>query len=117
MDEGTYVSYTIGFILSIALTIAAFFVALHSGVAPQAQTKMIVALLALAVIQFVVQMVFFLHFASGPNRAAKSLVFSATLGLLLIIIIGSIWIMNHLNYNMMASPQEMQQYINDQQGF
>jgi hypothetical protein len=32
-------------------------------------------------------------------------------------VIGSIWIMGHLNYNMMASPSDMNSYIQSQDGF
>jgi len=36
------------------------------------------------------------------------------LGVVLIIVGGSIWIMNDLNYRMMDSPQQMQKYLKSQ---
>jgi cytochrome o ubiquinol oxidase operon protein cyoD len=117
MDQGTLKSYIAGFIASIVLTLAAYFAVVH----PEyfhlpTSTAILVAILALAILQLIVQMLFFLHVGSEPGRNWKLTVFFSTLSLVLIIVIGSIWIMNHLNYNMMASPTEMNQYIQDQQG-
>ena len=39
------------------------------------------------------------------------------MGIILIVVVGSIWIMDHLNYNMMASPADMNTYIQSQDGF
>jgi hypothetical protein len=35
---------------------------------------------------------------------------------LLIIVIGSLWIMSNLNYRMMGSPSQVNQYIQSQDG-
>lgn len=124
MDQGTYKSYIAGFLTSIILTLAAYFAVVHPEyfhlAAPGASVgsiAVLVTILALAVVQLIVQMLFFLHLGSQPGRTWKLTVFSSTLILVLIIVIGSLWIMNHLNYNMMANPTQMQQYIQDQQGF
>jgi cytochrome o ubiquinol oxidase operon protein cyoD len=114
MDQGTYKSYIAGFILSIVLTLAAYFAVVDGG---WSATTILAIILALAVVQLIVQMFFFLHVGAQPGRSWKLTVFGSTLVLVLIIVIGSLWIMNHLNYNMMANPAQMQQYINDQQGF
>ncbi len=114
MDQGTYKSYITGFIISIVLTLAAYFAVVDLRMSA---TAILAIILALAVVQLVVQMFFFLHVAEQPGRSWKLTVFGSTLVLVLIIVIGSLWIMNHLNYNMMANPAQMQQYINDQQGF
>jgi cytochrome o ubiquinol oxidase operon protein cyoD len=71
--------------------------------------------LAIAVIQLVVQMVFFLHLGRGSRW--KALTFYFTLLIVAIIVVGTIWIMNNLNYNMMRmSPDEMKDYMNKNQG-
>jgi cytochrome o ubiquinol oxidase subunit IV len=114
MDQGTYKSYIAGFITSIVLTLAAYFTVVDGGMSA---VTVLAIILALAVVQLVVQMFFFLHVGAQPGRNWKLTVFGSTLVLVLIIVIGSLWIMNHLNYNMMANPAAMQQYINDQQGF
>lgn len=115
MDQGTLKSYIAGFIASIVLTFAAYCAVVHpeyfhlgSGIA------VLAAILAFAVLQLVAQMLFFLHLGSQPGRGWKLLVFFSTLALVLIIVIGSLWIMNHLNYGMTSA--QVNQYINDQQG-
>ena len=111
MKSSTLRSYTTGFIISVALTLAAFALVdkgLLSGVA------LVAAVLALAFVQLVVQMLFFLP---GSGQRWNLGTFLATVVLILIIVTGSIWIMSHLNYRMMSSPSEMQGYIQGQQGF
>jgi cytochrome o ubiquinol oxidase operon protein cyoD len=75
-----------------------------------------VAILTLAVLQFIVQLFYFLHLGSETGPRWNLVVFLSTLGIVLILVVGSIWIMNHLNYNMMASPSQMDSYIQSQDG-
>lgn len=117
MDEGTLKSYIAGFVSSIVLTLAAFFVVMHPGFLNLGSVGILTVILVLAVVQLIVQLLFFLHLGSGKAGRWRMGIFISTIALVLLIVIGSLWIMNHLNYNMMANPQQMQQYINDQQGF
>ncbi len=109
-------SYLAGYIVSVALTLAAYGAVAHPEYFRLAtgSAAMLAVILALAVIQLVAQMLFFLHVGSQPSRAWKLIIFFSTLALVLIIVIGSLWIMNHLNYSM--TPAEVNQYINNQQG-
>jgi cytochrome o ubiquinol oxidase operon protein cyoD len=108
----SYKSYTIGFVLSLALTLTAFFIVVHPGAFHMASGALLAAILTLAVVQLVVQLLFFLHLGSAGGW--KLSVLLSTIALVLIIVIGSIWIMNHLNYSM--TPAQMDQYMQDQQG-
>lgn len=116
----TLSSYIIGFALSVALTLAAAWVVwvyISSGRAGFSPDVIIGALLLLAIAQLFVQLIFFMHLAdeSGPRWKLGALV--SAVGIILIVVVGSIWIMNHLNYNMMASPADMETYIQSQDGF
>jgi cytochrome o ubiquinol oxidase operon protein cyoD len=97
-SHGTYKSYIIGFVLSLVLTFASYF-AVTLGVFEGNKTHIIIALLALA--QFFVQLVFFLHLNSeeGPRWNLVSFIF--TLIITIILVIGSLWVMYHMNYHMM----------------
>ncbi len=77
---------------------------------------LVAAILVLAVAQLIVQMVFFLHISVESEQRWKLGAFLFIIVLVLIIVIASLWIMNHLNYDMMASPTLMNQYIQNQQG-
>ena len=107
--------YIIGFLLSIFLTLAAYVpVLIHVRSHHQtfSHASLILWLLVLAVAQFCVQLVFFLHLHKGPDREWNSVIFFSTISIVLILVVGSIWIMNHLNYNM--TPQEINHYIYEQ---
>lgn len=112
-------SYVIGYLSSIVLTLAAYMlieIHINSDRETFSHPFLIVAILALAIIQLIVQLVYFMHLASETGPRWKLAVLVSTVGLILIVVVGSIWIMNHLNYNMMASPSEMNAYIQSQDG-
>jgi cytochrome o ubiquinol oxidase operon protein cyoD len=66
-----------------------------------------VALCVLAVAQMGVHLVFFLHITSGPDSTNN--VMALAFGVLIVILLvgGSLWVMTHLNHNMMPMDQIM----------
>lgn len=104
----TFKSYLTGFILSVILTLMAYFAVVSH--APNA----LLIILTLAIIQLLVQLIFFLHVGKGSDSLWNIVVLFSTIGIILILVLGSIWIMNHLNYNMM--PSEMEKRIIDDEG-
>lgn len=107
-----YASYVVGFVLSVLTTLAAFLFVMN-GLLPK--DTLVYVVLGIAALQLTVQMVFFLHLGQGSRW--KALTFWFTLLLLLIIVIGTIWIMHNLDYNMMhMTPDQMQQYMNENEG-
>jgi|SRR5271168_1911430 len=112
MNEITLKSYIVGFILSIVLTLLAYEAVVEHLLFGWG---LIFLILLLAFAQLVIQLVFFLNLSSKSGQRWKLTIFLFTAPLVLIIVVGSIWIMNHLNYNM--TPAEVNQYMQDQQGF
>lgn len=107
-----YISYVIGFLLSLLTTLLAYFIVVNHIWPPQV---LVYTVLGIAVVQLVVQMVFFLHIGRGSHW--KLLTFIFTLLVIAIVVIGSIWIMDNLNYNMMdMSPEEQRQYMSEHEG-
>lgn len=104
----TIARYTIGFVLSLVLTLAAYYyVVLHGS-----EMWLLVVLGTLALTQMIVQLVFFLHLGDevGPRYKLASFLFM--LLVLAIVVIGSLWIMANLNYNMMhMGPNEKTNYM------
>ncbi|UFJ40732.1 cytochrome o ubiquinol oxidase subunit IV [Brevibacillus humidisoli] len=90
--HGSFTAYVVGFLLSIVLTIIPLVVVLNDMLH---RTGTIVLILAAAVLQFAVQLVFFMHLKEGEN--AKWNIMALILGLiiLLTIVAGSIWIMTY----------------------
>jgi cytochrome o ubiquinol oxidase subunit IV len=108
----TITSYVIGFVLSVILTIVSYlFVTMQifSG-----SEMVLPIILMIAVIQMVIQLVFFLHIGNESHPRWNLLFLLSTVSLVLLIVIATIWIMTHLNYNM--SPRQINQYIKNQEG-
>jgi cytochrome o ubiquinol oxidase operon protein cyoD len=105
-DSGYWVyNANLGLGFSIVLTAAAFFLAgSHIIYGPSIP----VALIVLAIAQMGVHLVFFLHITTGPDNTNN--VLALAFGVLVVFLIGagSIWIMDHLNQNMMPMEQMMQ---------
>ncbi len=115
--QGTKATYIAGFAISVILTFVAFaLVKIHVDHhhAYPSDNFMMAALPALAVVQLFVQLVFFLHMGreSKPRWNAWALSFAITV--VVILVIGTLWIMSNLNYRMISSPLEIQRYVNSQ---
>ncbi|MBV9556114.1 MAG: cytochrome o ubiquinol oxidase subunit IV [Pseudolabrys sp.] len=93
------VNYVIGFALAAILTVASFWVAGGSSLIYEPGIPM--ALAALAIAQMGVHLAFFLHITTGPDNTNNILALAFGAMIVGIIIAGSLWIMTHLNTNMM----------------
>ena len=98
-------AYRVGFGLAVLLTCVSFFVA---GTSLVWQPSIPVALFVLAVAQMGVHLVFFLHINTGAD--AINNVMALAFGVLIVILLigGSLWIMSHLNHDMMDMGHIMQ---------
>ncbi|TAL15034.1 cytochrome o ubiquinol oxidase subunit IV [Patescibacteria group bacterium] len=112
-DSSTrYISYVVGFVLSVIATVLAYLVVVNH-VWPMA--TLVYVILGIAVIQLITQVVFFLHIGRGSHW--KAITFAFSILIVLIIVIGTIWIMNNLNYSMMRmTPDQMQLYMKQNEG-
>jgi cytochrome o ubiquinol oxidase operon protein cyoD len=95
----------LGLGFSILLTVTAFVLAgTHLVYGPSIP----VALIVLAVAQMGVHLVFFLHVTTGPDNTNNVLALAFGVLVVFLIVVGSIWIMGHLEHNMMPADQMMQ---------
>ena len=97
--HGSIRDYVTGFVLSVILTAIPFFLVMSGLVGSGRLTAFLV--LGCAVIQIIVHMIYFLHM-NLKNEAGWtmiSLVF--TIVVLVIAVIGTIWVMYHMDANMM----------------
>ena len=92
-------NYVIGLVLAGLLTLASFWVA--SGTSLVYTPGVPMALAALAVAQMGVHLAFFLHITTGPDNTNNALALAFGALIVGIVIAGSLWIMYHLNANMM----------------
>ena len=97
--------YVLGLVLALLLTAASF------GIGPSGLVwgpAVPAALAALAIAQMGVHLAFFLHITTGPDNTNNVLALAFGVLIVFLVIVGSIWIMAHLNHNMMPMSEVMQ---------
>jgi cytochrome o ubiquinol oxidase subunit IV len=99
VSHSTLKGYMVGFFLAVVLTAIPFWLVMGK-VIPNPQTLAIV-ILTFAAIQIVVHMIYFLHMDTKSQGGWNMLALMFTLILVVITLTGSIWVMFHLNSNMM----------------
>jgi len=102
-DDGhahsTFSGYMLGFVLSVVLTAIPFWLVM-SGTLPSKQITALV-IMAFAVVQIVVHMIYFLHMNTKSENGWSMMALIFTIVMVVIALSGSLWVMNHLNSNMM----------------
>jgi cytochrome o ubiquinol oxidase operon protein cyoD len=105
-SHATLKGYLTGFALSVVLTAIPFWLVM--GKVLDQPSALALAVLALAAVQIVVHMVYFLHMNAKSEGGWTMLALIFTLVLVVITLSGSLWVMYHLNQNMMpVSTQQM----------
>ena|ERR1700722_5100207 len=94
-------SRIIGFLASLILTSTAFLIIFYPDFFHTGVKTNITILLTLAILQFIIQAVCFLNIGTDKGTRLNLLIFVSTISIVIIIVVFSIWVMNHLNYNMM----------------
>ena len=103
--HGTMRDYVTGFILSVILTAIPFWLVMDGVIASPGMTAAVI--LGFAAVQIVVHMVYFLHMNGRSEGGWNMLALIFTVVLVVIVLSGSLWVMYHLNTNMMPmSPHE-----------
>jgi cytochrome o ubiquinol oxidase subunit IV len=103
--SGSFASYTAGLAFALLLTGASFLVSqTHLLWAPGVPAGLIV----LAIAQMGVHLVFFLHIGTGPDNTNNVLALAFGVLIVVLIVSGSLWIMAHLNANMLSPAAIMQ---------
>jgi cytochrome o ubiquinol oxidase operon protein cyoD len=98
------VAYVIGLGLALLLTGISFWVASTSVLwGPGIATGLVV----LAIAQMGVHLVFFLHITSGPDNTNNVLALAFGVMIVFLVMIGTIWIMGHMNANMSPASDMM----------
>jgi len=94
----------LGFVFSALLTFAAYRIVMHHHFADGALMWTIVGL---GVTQAILQLVFFLHLGLETKPHWNMITFLFTVLVILIVVGGSVWIMDSLNYNLMPTMEHM----------
>ena len=107
--QGSLRGYLTGFVLAAILTVIPFWLVMGHVIANK--PLLILAVLALAVVQIFVHIVYFLHLDTRSESGWNMMAFIFTAVLVIIVLGASIWVMYNENANMMpVSPQYQQQH-------
>ena len=98
-SHGSFGSYMIGFGLSVILTAIPFWLVMSGVLGNPQLTGVIIMIFAAA--QVVVHMIYFLHMNTRVDGGWSFMAMMLTIVLVVIVLSGSMWVMYHLNANMM----------------
>lgn len=106
-SHATLKGYVTGFVLSVILTVIPFWIVMGKVFERPNTTALVI--LAIGAVQILVHMVYFLHMNTKSEGGWSLLALVFTLMLVVITLSGSVWVLYHLNHNMMpVSVQSMQ---------
>lgn len=90
-------SYVTGFVISIIFTLIPYFIVVNHMFGA---SSLVYAAVLFGLAQLLVQVVFFLHLHKKSKPHWNLIVFIFTLLIVAIFVVGSLWVMYNLNYNM-----------------
>ena len=97
--HGTRRSYLIGFALSVVLTAIPFWLVIGGALGDKQVTALVI--MGFALVQVIVHMIYFLHMSTRSEGGWNMMALIFTIVLVAIGLIGSLWVMHHMNLNMM----------------
>lgn len=101
--------YVVGYVLSLYLSLVAYVAVERHRLNKQ---TLIVGIVGCALVQFLVQLACFLHLNRLVSSRWRWLTLATITSMILLLVIGSLWIMANMNYRM--SPEQMNRYMQSQ---
>jgi len=95
--------YLTGFGLSVVLTAVPFYLVMSGVLGDKQITALVIT--AFAAVQIVVHMIFFLHMNTTSEGGWTMMALIFTVVMVVIALTGSLWVMHHLNVNMMPTHE------------
>ena len=104
-SSASFWTYTAGLVFALLLSAASFIVAQTNLLWPPGVPA---GLAVLAVAQMGVHLVFFLHIGTDPDHTNNVLALAFGVFIVALVVVGSLWIMDHLNANMVSPSAVME---------
>jgi cytochrome o ubiquinol oxidase subunit IV len=95
-EHKTIDSYIVGFVLSLIFTAIPYYMVVNQTVTG---TLLLLTILGFAVLQMLIQIFFFLHLGRGPKPLYNVVFFASTVGIILVVVGGSVVIISNLHRN------------------
>lgn len=114
--DKTFWSYCFGFLVSIFLSLQAYYLVVRQTIE---YSQLLFLIMFLAVIQLAVQLVFFLHVTEEKKPRLNLQILFFAIFTVLVIVFGSLWIMSNLDkyHGAKPLPEETKNYIIEDEGF
>ena len=106
-------TYIFGFLVSLALTLGSYAVVVHGALPVE---FIIPVILIFASLQFLVQVLNFLHVNGQTSSRERLVVLGWTVVIILVLVLGSMWIMTNLDARMMPDAAQVERYMTRQTG-
>lgn len=104
--------YAVGFGAALMLSILSFLIVTNQWFESAYVTMAVI--FGLAVVQMLVQLICFLHLGLKGRSTGRSVTLIFTMLMMLVVVVGSIWIMRNLDYRMGTSSEAMNEYMEQQ---
>jgi cytochrome o ubiquinol oxidase operon protein cyoD len=102
--HGTLKDYAVGFVLSVILTAAAFYVVMAHVMAPEAT---VFTIAGLAAVQVMVHLVCFLHLSTASSQRWNVTAMAFAIVVVVVLIVGSLWIMHNMADHMAGEDDKL----------
>lgn len=89
-----------GYVASLGLTLLAYFIIISPEYFNFDVRSAVIVIFSLALVQCLVQLIFFINLWKEKGPLWNLSIFISTVSIIFVVIFFSIWIINHLNYNM-----------------
>ena len=109
--HGSTAALVVGFVLCLLFTAAAYLTVISPGFD---RGESLIMLVTFGVAQLLTQLFFFLHIGTRSQPRTNLIAFVFTLFILVLLVGGSLWIMQNLKHNM-APSSAMEAYMLDNQ--
>src|SRR5438045_4058541 len=93
----TMTPYVVGFVLSLVFTLIPYYMIVHKSFSAR---MLLIWIISFAFLQMAIQLIFFLHLGREKKPHFNLFFLVSTGGIILVVVVGSIWIMNHLMHGM-----------------
>lgn len=104
--------YVLGFGGALILSVLGYLIITEKWI--DSSVTAMTVLLLLAALQLFIQLVSFLHLGLRDRSRGRTFSILFTIIMMLVIVIGSLWIMKNLDYRMGMSGSDMNMYMQDQ---
>lgn len=106
------IKYVLGLASALLLSTMAYLAVVQQWLESSVMTMAV--LLLLAALQLLIQLICFLHLGVHGRSRSRTFTIGFTLVMMMVIVVGSLWVMHNLDYRMGMTGEDMNEYMIEQ---